>query len=43
MGIHTGEGVLVEDQYLNQPLNRCARVMAIGHGGQVLLLSLIHI
>jgi predicted ATPase/class 3 adenylate cyclase len=37
MGIHTGEGVLVEDQYLNQPLNRCARVMAIGHGGQVLL------
>jgi class 3 adenylate cyclase len=37
MGIHTGQGVLVEGQYLNQPLNRCARLMAIGHGGQVLV------
>jgi len=37
MGIHTGEGVLVDGHYLNQPLNRCARLMAIGHGGQVLL------
>jgi predicted ATPase/class 3 adenylate cyclase len=37
MGIHTGEGVLVGGQYLNQPLNRCARLMAIGHGGQVLV------
>jgi class 3 adenylate cyclase len=34
MGLHTGQGVLVEGQYLNQPLNRCARLMAIGHGGQ---------
>jgi predicted ATPase/class 3 adenylate cyclase len=37
MGIHTGEGVLVGDHYMNQPLNRCARLMAIGHGGQVLV------
>ncbi len=37
MGLHTGEGILVEEQYLNQPLNRCARLMAIGHGGQVLV------
>jgi predicted ATPase/class 3 adenylate cyclase len=37
MGIHTGKGVLVEGRYLNQPLNRCARLMAIGHGGQVLV------
>jgi predicted ATPase/class 3 adenylate cyclase len=37
MGVHTGEGTLVEGQYLNQPLNRCARLMAIGHGGQVLV------
>ena len=26
MGVHTGEGVLVEGQYMNQPLNRCARL-----------------
>jgi predicted ATPase/class 3 adenylate cyclase len=37
MGLHTGEGTVVDGQYLNQPLNRCARLMAIGHGGQVLL------
>ena len=36
MGVHTGEGTVVEGQYLSQPLNRCARLMAIGHGGQVL-------
>ena len=24
MGLHTGEGVLRDGQYLNQPLNRCA-------------------
>jgi predicted ATPase/class 3 adenylate cyclase len=37
MGLHTGEGTLVEGQYLNQPLNRCARLMGIGHGGQILV------
>ncbi len=37
MGAHTGEGVLVDGQYLNQPLNRCARLMAIAHGGQVVI------
>ena len=37
MGVHTGEGILADGQYLSQPLNRCARLMAIGHGGQVLI------
>src|SRR6516164_5140345 len=37
MGLWTGEGVLGGEQYLNQPLNRCARLMAAGHGGQVLV------
>ena len=37
MGIHTGEGVLVEDHYLNQPLNRCARLMAVAQGGQIVV------
>ncbi len=37
MGIHTGDAMVVDEQYLNPPLNRCARLMAIGHGGQVLV------
>jgi predicted ATPase/class 3 adenylate cyclase len=37
MGLHTGEGVLINDQYVNQPLNRCARLMAIAHGGQLVV------
>jgi len=37
MTLHTGDGILVDGHYLNSPLNRCARLMAAGHGGQVLL------
>jgi predicted ATPase/class 3 adenylate cyclase len=37
MAVHTGEGVLVEGKYMNQPLNRCARLMAVAHGGQVVV------
>jgi len=37
MGLHTDEGVLHDGQYANRPLNRCARLMAAAHGGQVLL------
>ncbi|HYB17627.1 MAG TPA: adenylate/guanylate cyclase domain-containing protein, partial [Streptosporangiaceae bacterium] len=37
MGLLTGEGVLGGEHYLNQPLNRCARLMAAGHGGQALV------
>ncbi len=37
VGLHTGEGELVNGQYLNQPLNRCARLMAVAHGGQVVI------
>jgi predicted ATPase/class 3 adenylate cyclase/RimJ/RimL family protein N-acetyltransferase len=37
MGLLTAEGVLGGEDYLNQPLNRCARLMAAGHGGQALL------
>jgi predicted ATPase/class 3 adenylate cyclase/tRNA A-37 threonylcarbamoyl transferase component Bud32 len=37
MGLWTGEGVPGGEHYLNQPLNRCARLMAAGHGGQVLV------
>ncbi len=38
MGLYTDEGRLrTADGYINRPLNRCARLMAIGHGGQVLV------
>jgi predicted ATPase/class 3 adenylate cyclase len=38
VGLHAGEGALRPDgQYVNQPLNRCARLMAVAHGGQVVI------
>jgi predicted ATPase/class 3 adenylate cyclase len=37
IGVWTDEGVPGGQDYLNQPLNRCARLMAAGHGGQVLV------
>jgi class 3 adenylate cyclase len=35
MGLHAGEGTVVGEQHDSQPLNRCARLMAVAHGGQV--------
>ena len=37
MGIHTGAAELREGDYHGPTLNRAARLMATGHGGQVLL------
>jgi len=38
MAMHTDEGRMrAPGEYMNQPLNRCARLMAAAHGGQVLL------
>jgi predicted ATPase len=38
MGLHAGDGVLRADgHYANAPLNRCARLMAAAHGGQVII------
>jgi predicted ATPase/class 3 adenylate cyclase len=37
MGIATGEADLRDTDYLGAVLNRAARVMAAGHGGQILL------
>jgi len=37
MGLHTGEAELRDGDYYGQTLNRAARLMAAGHGGQILL------
>ena len=38
MGLHTGEAHVQEGDYVNHaPINRCARVKAAAHGGQVLV------
>lgn len=37
MGVHTGEAELREGDYYGQALNRAARIMSAGSGGQILL------
>jgi WD40 repeat protein/class 3 adenylate cyclase len=37
VAIHTGEAELREGDYYGGPVNRCARLRAVAHGGQVLL------
>jgi predicted ATPase/class 3 adenylate cyclase len=39
MGIHAGPAQHREGDYFGRTLNRCARLMAIGHGGQILVSS----
>jgi predicted ATPase/class 3 adenylate cyclase len=37
MALHTGRAELRDNDYFGQPLNRVARLLSSGHGGQVLL------
>ena len=37
MGLHTDSAELRDGQYVNAPLNRCARLTAAAHGGQILV------
>jgi predicted ATPase len=37
MGLHTGEVERRDDDFRGRPVNRAARIMAAGHGGQILL------
>jgi predicted ATPase/class 3 adenylate cyclase len=37
MGLHTGEPVVVEDDYVGLDVHRAARIMGAAHGGQVVL------
>jgi predicted ATPase/class 3 adenylate cyclase len=37
IGIHTGEPLVTDDGYVGVDVNRAARIMSAGHGGQVLV------
>ncbi|MBC8136075.1 MAG: tetratricopeptide repeat protein [Fibrella sp.] len=37
MALHTGTAEVRDNDYFGQPLNRLARLLSIGHGGQILL------
>ena len=38
IGLHTAEAVIVDDTgYASLPINRCARLMAAAHGGQIVM------
>ena len=39
MGLHTGEGLMVGDNYGGIDVHRAARISAAGHGGQILISS----
>ena len=42
MALHTGEADLRDGDYYGPAVNRCARLRAIGHGGQVLVSAATH-
>lgn len=42
MALHTGAAEYRDNDYFGQPLNRAARLLAAGHGGQVLLSDVAH-
>jgi len=41
MALHTGEPILRDNDYFGPLVNRVARILAAGHGGQILLSSVV--
>jgi predicted ATPase len=41
MGIHTGEVVRVGGDFRGRPVNRAARIMAVGHSGQIVVSDVV--
>lgn len=39
MGIHTGEPVVIDDDYVGIDVHRAARICSAGHGGQIVISS----
>jgi predicted ATPase/class 3 adenylate cyclase len=37
MGVHSGEAIVADDQYVGLEVHRAARIAAAGHGGQILV------
>jgi predicted ATPase/class 3 adenylate cyclase len=37
MGVHSGEAIVADDQYVGLEVHRAARLAAAGHGGQILV------
>jgi predicted ATPase/class 3 adenylate cyclase/DNA-binding CsgD family transcriptional regulator len=43
MGLHTGEAIERDDNYYGAEVNRAARLMALAHGGQVLVSETVEV
>lgn len=42
MGLHSGAAIVRDGDYFGPVLNRTARLMAVGHGGQILVSGALH-
>jgi predicted ATPase/class 3 adenylate cyclase len=42
MGLHTGEPLVVDDNYIGMDVHRAARISSAAHGGQVLVSARLH-
>lgn len=43
IGVHTGEAMLIGDDYVGLDVHRAARISSVAHGGQILLSQATHV